>query len=295
MGTSKGYGGPPNGLVPSWLSPSGGNAGDSGNSDGAGEDNGNGDASNDVGDSSNPSSAGAGGFTNARTAFTRFSKNGSTSSLGAAMANYVGSNSGGGRRGGGSGGAGGARRAAQRMGSSRGAGARLLGVVRDFQQIGAADVLRSLNLDGMANQPAADVFVAMLEFLCPPGGAIDEAISRQAMLEAIGNLDQAGAPEFGALAPDQLREFFLDFVVLSIEGRVIADIGARGLMVSANIETLENTHTQLHEFIEGCCRVHLSGLLTGLEAISNRDVDRRIDEVYEAAFSLIAEAGEDAQ
>lgn len=291
MGTSKGYGGPPNCLVPSWLSPSGDDAGDNG----TGEPSGNGDSSDDGGDSTNPSSVGAGGLTSARKAFTRFSKNSSSNSLGAAMASYVGGNSGGGGQGGGGAGGGGARRATQRMGASRGAGARLLGVVRDFQQIGAADVLRRLDLDGMADQPAADVFVAMLEFLCPPGGAIDEAISRQAMLEAIGNLDQAGAPEFGALAPDQLREFFLDFVVLSIEGRVIADIGARALMVSPDIETLESTHTQLHEFIEGCCRVHLSGLLTGLEALNNREVDRRIDEVYEAAFSLIAEAGEDAQ
>lgn len=285
MGTSKGYGGPPNGLVPSWLLPSNDNAGDSGVDEGSGND----DASDDAGDSTIPSSAGADGFTNARNAFTRFSKNGSSSSLGAAMASYV--------RGNGGNGAGGrgAHSATRRMGASGATGERLLEVIRDFQQIGVADVLRRLDLDGMADQPAADVFVAMLEFLCPPGGAIDEAISRQAMLEAIGNLDQAGVPEFGALAPDQLREFFLDFVVLSIEGRIIADIGARGLMVSADIEALESMHTQLHEFIDGCCRVHLSGLLTGLDALSNRDINRHIEEIYETAFSLISEAGEDAQ
>jgi hypothetical protein len=106
----------------------------------------------------------------------RFSKNGSSSSLGAAMASYVGGNGGGirsGSRGGGGGGSG-ARRAMQRMGASRGAGARLLGVVRDFQQLGAADVLRRLDLDGMVNQPAADVFVAMLEFLCPPAEFVND-------------------------------------------------------------------------------------------------------------------------
>ena len=75
----------------------------------------------------------------------------------------------------------------------------------------------------MANQPASEVFLAMLEFLCPPGGAIDEAISRQAMLEAIGNLDQVAPTAFAQLSTEQLREFFLDFIALSIEGRVIAD------------------------------------------------------------------------
>lgn len=285
MGTSKGYGGPPSGLVPSWLDAGGGGTEDAG--DGGSERSG--DAA-----STTPSDGGpapAGGFAAARNAFTRFSKTGSSSALGSALSSYVG---GGGGGGGSRGGTGGARRAAQRMGSSRAAGAKLLGVVRDFQSVGPVEALRQLDLESMVNQPASEVFLAMLEFLCPPGGAIDEAISRQAMLEAIGNLDRDAPTAFAQLAPEQLREFFLDFVSLSIEGRVIADIGARGITLPADIATVENAHEQLHEFIEGCCRVHLSGLLTGLEALSSHDVEQRSNEIYEAAFSLIADAGEDA-
>ena len=283
MGTSKGYGGPPNGLVPTWLAAGGGGTGDAGD----GGSDGSGDSA-----STTPSDGGqapAGGFAAARNAFTRFSKTGSSSALGSALSSYVGGGGGGSR-----GGAGGARRAAQRMGSSRAAGAKLLGVVRDFQSVGPVETLRQLDLERMVNQPASEVFLAMLEFLCPPGGAIDEALSRQAMLEAIGNLDRDAPTAFAQLAPEQLREFFLDFVSLSIEGRVIADIGARGITLPADIATVENAHEQLHDFIEGCCRVHLSGLLTGLEALSSHDVEQRSNEIYEAAFSLIADAGEDA-
>lgn len=286
MGTSKGYGGPPNGLVPSWLDAGEGGTGDAGD----GGSDGSGDAA-----STTPSDGGpvpAGGFAAARNAFTRFSKTGSSSALGSALSSYVGGGGGGG--GGSRGGTGGARRAAQRMGSSRAAGAKLLGVVRDFESVGPVEALRQLDLESMVNQPAPEVFLAMLEFLCPPGGAIDEAISRQAMLEAIGNLDRDAPTAFAQLAPEQLREFFLDFVSLSIEGRVIADIGARGITLPADIATVENAHEQLHDFIEGCCRVHLSGLLTGLEALSSHDVEQRSNEIYEAAFSLIADAGEDA-
>ena len=286
MGTSKGYGGPPNGLVPTWLDTGGGGLGDGGD--------GNQDDSSDAA-SPTPSTGGqapAGEFTAARNAFTRFSKTGSSSALGAALSAYVGGNGGGG--GGSRGGAGGQRRAAQRMGSSRVSGARLLEVVRNFQSDGPVEALRQLDLESMANQPASEVFLAMLEFLCPPGGAIDEAISRQAMLEAIGNLDRDAPTAFAHLTPEQLREFFLDFIALSIEGRVIADIGARGITLPADIATVEQAHEQLHDFIEGCCRVHLSGLLTGLEALNSHDVEQRSNEIYEAAFSLIAEAGEDA-
>lgn len=291
MGTSKGYGGPPNGLVPSWLdSP----AGESGSGD---EDTGgNGDADGNGADSSTDGSSvseapGSGALTGARTAFTRFSKNGSSSTLGAALASYV---RGGNGRGSG-GGSGGARRAAQRMGASRATGSRLLGVVRDFQRIGALDTLRHLDLDRMVDRPATEVFLSMLEFLCPPGGAIDEAISRQAMLEAIGNLDGAGPAEFGQLTPEQLREFFLDFISLSIEGRVIADIGSRGITLAADVESIERTHAQLRDFINSCCRAHLSGLLTGVDGLTDRELEQRSNEIYETAFQLIADAGEDAQ
>ncbi|MEI6001851.1 hypothetical protein H3V53_33300 [Paraburkholderia bengalensis] len=100
--------------------------------------------------------------------------------------------------------------------------------------------------------------------------------------------------EFDQLSGDQLQEFFLDFVVLSIEGRVIADIGARGISMSPDIEAVESAQVQLHDFIEGCCRVHLAGLLSGLTTLNNSDIDQRIGEIYEVAFSLIAEAAEDA-
>jgi len=292
VGTSKGYGGPPNGLVPTWLD-AGGSAGDGdAGADGSGEGDGSADGASSA--QSDGATVPSGGFAAARNAFTRFSKTGSSSALGSALSAYVGGGGGGGRGGGSRGGAGGAHRAAQRMGSSRASGARLLRVVRDFQAVGPVETLRQLDLESMANQPASDVFLAMLEFLCPPGGAIDEAISRQAMLEAIGNLDRDAPTSFAQLAPEQLREFFLDFVALSIEGRVIADIGARGITLPADIAAVEQAHEQLHDFIEGCCRVHLSGLLTGLETLNSLDVEQRSNEIYEAAFSLIADAGEDA-
>ncbi len=291
MGTSKGYGGPPNGLVPTWLdSPAGGSGGYGGdNAQGNGGDQG-GDGSDDLsnGDSG---TLGGGSFTGARTAFTRFSRTGSSSSLGAALAGYV---RGGNGRGGGGGG-GGARRAAQRMGASRTTASRLLGIVRDIQRGEALNTLQRLDLGQLADRPAAEVFLSMLEFLCPPGGAIDEAISRQAILSAIENLDGAGPTEFDRLTPEQLREFFLDFVARSIEGRVIADIGARGITIAEDVEAIERTHEQLHDFINGCCRAHLSGLLTGIDQLTDREVEQRSNEIYEVAFELIADAAEDAQ
>lgn len=288
MGTSKGYGGASSGLVPSWVDdPSPGVApgppptvppGGGAPKPGPGQA-----PAPPSRTPPRPDTSGAGSFQGARGAFSRFAMSGSRSALGSALSSYV-------RKG-----TGGARRAARRMGASRAAGARLLGVVRDFQRLGAAETLRQLNLPGLAGRPAADVFLAILEFVCPPGGAVDEAIARQAMLETIGDLAEAGVGDFDTMTPDQLREFFLDFVARSIEGRVMADLGARSVTLPADAATVEAAQQQLHDFVTGCTQSELSNRLDGVERLGDRDVERVVNEIYEAAFELVAAAAEVAQ
>lgn len=63
----------------------------------------------------------------------------------------------------------------------------------------------------------------------PTGRAIDDAIARQAMLETIGDLAKAGLGSFDTLKPGQLQDVFLAFISRSIEERVLADLGGRGI------------------------------------------------------------------
>ena len=289
MGTSKGYGGPSSGLVPSFVDdpapppqprPPGTTPA----------------APGTPGAPTSPASPqpatprtpprpdtqGTGSLGSARGNFTRFARTGSRSALGSALSSYVRNSTGG------------ARRAARRMGASRATASGLLGVVRDFQRIGPTETLRQLNLAGLAAQPAADVFVAILEFICPPGGAVDDAIARQAMLETIGDLAEAGVGSFDTLTPDQLQDVFLDFISRSIEGRVMADLGSRGITLPDDIAAVESAQAQLHDFVEGATRGQFSGRLDGLERLSDREVETVVNQIYETAFELIAVAGEAA-
>jgi hypothetical protein len=178
------------------------------------------------------------------------------------------------------------------MGPSRAAGARLLGIIRDVQRYGATETLRQLNLSGLAGQHAANVFMAMLEFLCPPGGSVDEAIARQAMLETIGDLAEAGIGSFDDMTLEQMKDFFLDFVARSIEGRVMADLGRRGINLPDDVAAVEHAQEQLHDFVTGCTRSELFGRLGGIDRLSDQDVEPIVNEIYEAAFELVAAAGE---
>lgn len=293
MGTSKGYGGPSSGLVPSWVDdPAPGVAAAPAPAPGApitpttpgtpGQPAARGSPARPQAPIPQPDTSGAGGLRGARGSFSRFARTGSRSALGSALSNYVRN------------GTGGAGRAARRMGSSRAAGARLLGVVRNFATIGPAETLRQLNLAGLAGRPAAEVFVGLLEFVCPPGGAVDEAIARQAMLETIGDMAEAGVGSFDTLTTQQMGEFFLDFVARSIEGRVMADLGGRGVTLPDSVAAVENAQAQLHDFVTGCTRGQLAGRLDGVERMSDRDIEVVVNQIYEAAFELVAAAGEAA-
>lgn len=227
-----------------------------------------------------PDTRGTGSLGGARAGFTRFARTGSRAALGSALSNYVRN------------GTGGARRAARRMGSSRVTAGGLLGVVRDFQRLGPTETLRQLNLAGLAARPAADVFVAILEFICPPGGAVDDAIARQAMLDTIGDMAEAGVGSFDTLTPSQLQDVFLDFIARSIEGRVMADIGGRGITLPDDVAAVESAQAQLHDFVTGATRGQLAGRLEDVERLSDREIETVVNQIYEAAFDLVAAAGE---
>ncbi len=182
------------------------------------------------------------------------------------------------------------------MGASRDAAARLLGVVRDVQQQGAAAALRSrVDIEGLAGRPASDVFLALLEVVCPPGGAVDEAIARQAMLDTIAEQAAAGVGTFDSMTSDQLNEFFLDVVARSIEGRVMADIGGRGISLPDDVAAIERAQRQLHEFVVGCTRGHLGSHLGQLDRSTDAQMDRIVHQIYESAFELIVAAAEAAE
>ena len=136
MGTSNAYGGPNGGtpLVPSWLEPDSSPA-DGNNQPGS-------PTAPPLNPPERPPIPPAGDperFRTARTNFTRFAGSGGRdrASLGRAVSSYISRSSGG------------ASRAAQRMGSSRTAGAKLTGFLYTATIQGVREALKALNLEGL--------------------------------------------------------------------------------------------------------------------------------------------------
>ena len=191
---------------------------------------------------------------------------------------------------------GGAAGAARRMGASRTTGGALLGIVRDAQRFGVIEALRSRGFEQLVGQPAEAVYLGLIDSVCLPGGPIDEAISRQALLDAIQDQTDAGVVDFDDLSPDQLKEFFLDYVIRSIEGKVLSDIAAKSIRIPDSVQDAVELEVQLKDFIAGATRSHLGQLLSGpIASLSDPQINDLVMHIYEAAYSLVARAGEAAE
>ena len=287
MGTSTPYGGPQNGLLPSWLdkptvtneelptfvSP---------------------DTPPDIDPSSipvlpkdpsisplpqtkpkvhtNPKKGGS--LKGARTSFTQFAKKGSRSKLDRSLSGYVR-------------GTGGSGNATRRMGSSRNVAAALLAVAKDFQNVGPKGTLKLFNLEALQGHSAEEVFTHLIEHVCPTGGTVDEGIARIGMLGAIEKLAEADVGSFEQLTFEQVEEFVADFISNTIEARIFNDIGTHGINLPESVAAVNNIQNQLHDVISGCVRAAFAEKLEGISQLTDQDIANTVDQLYENAFDFI--------
>ncbi len=180
-----------------------------------------------------PAPGDAGRFTSARSNFSRFASSGGQNrgSLGRAVSQYVSTS------------AGGSRTAARRMGASRQASANLASFLSGAIASGPREALRTLRLESLAGRPIEEIFLGMMDYVCPTGGSIDESIAREAFVETIADLAENGLTDFDALNADQLQTILELYASHAIEARLCNDIGTK--IVSFPSDVAEATKYKL--------------------------------------------------
>lgn len=289
MGTSNAYGGAGGGtpLIPSWLQ-GGGDAPGAPPPDGAAPP----DPPPSAPSPAVPAApaarppipvAGASNrYTTARNNFSRFASSGGSDrrSLGRAVSNYVSRS------------AGGSARAAQRMGSSRGAGAGLVRFLNTASTAGVREALRALNLESLAGRPIEEVFAGLADYICPEGGSIDEGIARDAFIETIADLAGAGITDLDSLTPAQIQTVFELYATHAIEARICNDIGAKVVTLPADPRAVERVEAQLRDFIQRGVSDAVNASGVNIQALSPDAVMGFVTDVYGSAFEVLQTLGD---
>lgn len=181
------------------------------------------------------------------------------------------------------------------MGSSRGAAARIAGFLGDVSDRGLQAALATFNLAGLAGGSAADILSALVEHFCPEGGSIDEGIARDAFMETVIDLADAGVTDMAHLTPQQMQTVLELYVAHTIEDRIYNDVGIKGVELPADVSAVEAVRGQLHEFILGGVADAFSEAAVDFTAIDPATIGQTVERIYEAAFDILEALGEEAE
>lgn len=222
-------------------------------------------------------------FRNARRNFTKFASSGGDDrrALGRAVSQYV------------SQATGGSGPAARRMGSSRGVAARIAGFLGEVSARGLQAALLTFNLAGMAGSTPAEIFSALVEQICPEGGSIDEGIARDAFMETVVDLADAGIADMSSLTPEQMQTVLELYVAHTIEDRIYNDIGIKGVQIPTDASAAQKVQDQLHEFILGGVSDAFNETALDFAAIDPNTIGQTIERIYGAAFDILEALGEE--
>jgi hypothetical protein len=258
--------GAPGGAHPGNGNPGGGNPGN-GNPGGAGD-----------GDAPGPNR-----FQSARTNFFKFAKSGggggggrgggTNRNLRRAVRSFVGKSSGG------------ARRATQRMAAERSATTALGRILSSAGAAGIQETVRRLGFAQLATLPVQDIYAALVDVICEPGGELDESFAREAYIKALAEISEAQA-DLERPSPETAVSFLASFITNAIQNRLLNAIGNKVVAIPRDVASVQNVEQQINDHIRG----NVNDAMT--EAGEDFPVERivsTIDDIYERALVLLGD------
>jgi hypothetical protein len=150
-------------------------------------------------------------------------------------------------------------------------------------------------LENLAGRPIEEIFLGMMDYVCPEGGSIDDGIAREAFIETITDLADDGLTDFDALNTVQLQTILELYATHAIEARLCNDIGMKTVSLPSNAAEAESVQAQLFDFIR---RSVSDALTVGLDKVATMTPDvvlSYVTEVYEQAFTILQSMGEAAE
>lgn len=225
-----------------------------------------------------PQPAVPGRFTTPRGNFTRYVNSGgrSNSNLHRAASDYVRHS------------LGGSENATKRLGSARSSTARMVSLFNSFANRGVAETSQTYGLGDIIGKEASDVFLRIMDFVCPDGGSTDEGIARSSFIEALASMSDWENKPIEVLTPQEFLVFTETFMSNVIEKRLVNDIGNKLFSLPDDISKVENIQVQLKEYTQGAVSDAISNLKVEIENIDAAQTQHIMDSVYQEAYTILS-------
>jgi hypothetical protein len=189
--------------------------------------------------------------------------------------------------------AGGSHNATMRLGSARGSTARLVSIVSGFASGEVSAIAQRFHLGDIIGKPAKDVFLRIMDFVCPDGGTTDEGIARSAYIEALAKMPDWESKQIETLTPPEFLVFTETYMADVIQQKIINDIGNKMFSLPNDIAAIENIEVQMKDFIRNTVTDSVSKLNVDIANIDQKQSLSVVDSVYKMAFDIMASYEED--
>lgn len=277
MGTSTPFGGGKgsNPLLPSWLGGSGGGAGGSAGSQSPASGSANSPSSTSPAQQATPSpnkNRYRGGRRLLNAAAKASSSGDRSREFAKAARSYVKTASGGSR-------SATARSATDRRAASKLASF-LLGAGADGSDI--RQELRRLNLDSLANRTTEEIFYALVDYICEPGGDLDEAYARNAYIDAICEIPDGMKGRLERPDAETINFILERFIANSVTKRIENAIGNDMITLPETGMSARELQRLFQDWVSG----RVKDAMAAIGGVLRQDqVRSQIDMIYEEAHA----------
>lgn len=188
---------------------------------------------------------------------------------------------------------GGEKNAVKRLGTAMLSTVRLLSIIRDISNNGIENVSREFGLGDLVGKNAKDVFLEIIEFVCPDGGSVDEGIARNSYIETIETMTDLSLITIENMSNRQFLLFTEIYMANVIKDRLINDIGNKLIKLPSDINSVETIEQQLIDFIQGAVSDAIVKLKIDIKKIKPDQTRNIVNSIYENSYSILKTIGED--
>lgn len=182
---------------------------------------------------------------------------------------------------------GGASNATQRLGAARNSSARLISILSGIAANGLNSTLEKHGFNDLIGRPIDQVFLGLVDYICPDGGRTDEGIARSAFIDLLPSLKEMGIDNIGGINEAQftaITEMYFSNVIMQ---RLINDIGKSIIRLPNNIDMIGTIETHLSGFIQGMVSDAMANLGISVRDITDQNARQIVEDVYRTAYSIL--------
>ncbi|EPG64648.1 Qat anti-phage system associated protein QatB [Leptospira wolffii] len=188
---------------------------------------------------------------------------------------------------------GGSKNASKRMAISKIASVNLLNFLSTTSSNGIEAALDSIGLPNLAGKPIDDIFIGLIDHICPSDGAVDIGITRDAYIKTVADLASENVGSLNSLSEEQIRTVFEIFATYTIEARICNDVGTKSISLPTNVDDIVKVQSQLRDFIKGAVADAINREFKKGNGLTAKKTRSFVDKVYQQAFNILEVLGKE--